>query len=348
MTQPRSLWGALISSFLIALLAFAPTTVWAQDFEFGEEEVEEIPESGQPPADDGGGDDGADMVFDDNDLSKEDATETEEKPSVAVVAITGPNADQDRRQQIQQAMSDYAQSIPTIIAVGPEGALPALQQRDPATCVTKPICLGAVGDEAGVDHLLIGRVKQSDAGMTLEVDYFNVNDRLFMKYHSSEPVSGTGGLVDAVEPAMKDIFNIRDPSDDPNYVGDEDAGIVQDIVAYGAAGLAVVFLGTAIYFGTQVSSAESDLEAQENENGTYNITQQRAQDLVRDAESDATASNIFYGLAAAMAVTSVVFFIIKGGSDVAADQERAELFDDLRFGPTVTESGAGIGAGFSF
>ncbi len=346
MTQPRSLWGALISSFLIALLALAPTRGWAQDFEFGEDEVEEVPDDASgPPADEG---DDSDMVFSDDGLSQEDTVETEEKPSVAVLAVPGPNADPQRRQEIQQAMSEYANTLPNIISVGPEGALPALEQRDPATCVTEPICLGAVGDAADVDRLLIGRVKQGDAGLTLEVDYFDVNDRLFLKYHSSQPVSGTSGLVEAVEPAMKDIFNIRDPSDDPNFVGDEDSGIVQDIVAWGSAGLAVVFLGTGIYFGTQVSSAESDLEDTEGENGIFSITQEVAQERVRSAEGDATAANIFYGLAGAMAVTSVVFFIIKGGSDVAEDQERVDVIEDFRFGPTITEAGAGFGAGFSF
>jgi len=346
MTQPRSLWGAFISSFLIAALAFAPGTVWAQGFEFGEDEVQEVPDEGsQPPPEE---DDEDTMVFGSEDLSKEDATEVKEKPSVAVVAVPGPNMTPERRSEPQSAMMDQAKEIPNIIAVGPEGALPALEQRNPQTCVTEPFCLGAVGEAADVDHLLLGRIKEGPSGLTLEVDYFDVENRLFMKYHSSQPVSTTGGLVEAVEPAFKDIFGIRDQQTGPEFGGDEDPSIVQDIIAWGSAGLAVVFVGTGIFFGLEASNAEDDVTAQRNEDGTFNLTQQLAQQQLRDAESDADTANIFYGLAAAMAVTSVVFFIIRGGSDMAEDQERVDLLDDLRIGPTVTDGGAGVGAAFTF
>lgn len=342
MTRPRSLFDAFVSSFLIALLSFAPGTVWAQGFDFGEEDAVDVDEA--PPSDEEVGDG---MVFDSDDLSADDVVETAEKPTVAVVAVPGPGVDRERRLAIQSAMMDFARNMTNIIPIGAESVLPALEQRDPQTCVTEPICLGAVGDAANANRLLIGRVKEGPAGLTLEVDYFNVDDRLFIRYHSSEPTSSTGGLVDAVEPALRDIFQIRDPSNDPNYVGEEDSSIVQDIVAWGAGGLAIVFLTTGVIFGMSASDANTELEETQLEDGTYSITQTDAQDRVRDAEGDATAANIFYGLAGAMAVTSVIFFIIKGGSDVAEDQ-RASLFHDLRVAPTFNASGAGIGAGFSF
>lgn len=328
---------------LSALLAI-PTPLMAQGFEFDEEETAPVTEVAEEEAED----DGEGMTFTSDDLSKEDAVE-EKIPNVAIVAVPGANMDPERRAEVQAKMMEVAKNYGAIVAVGPEAILPGLQDRGVDDCVTDPLCLGSVGDEASVDRIVVGRVRESVDGLEFGVDYFDVGDRLFIAYDTKKGVSSTSDVVDAVEPAMRNIFGIKDASKDPNYVGTEDSSIVQDIVAYGAAGLAVASLGAGIYFGLDASSKEDELASgAKTGGGAYVLTQQEANEKVREAESSATTANIFYGLAAALTVTSVVFFIIKGGSDVGEERASKDLIQDLQLAPIFSESGAGFGASFSF
>ncbi len=339
MAEPRSFWQALLASLLIALLAL-PNTVYAQDFEFGDDDVEETePEE----TGDEGGDSEEGLEFDSEDLSQETATQ-EETPQVAVVAI--PTGDPGQTADLQNAMSNFAKGVPKIIVLGPETVLPAIEMRGTQECVVEPICLANAGEEGKVDRIIIGRVQKSDTGETsLVVDYFDVKERLFLRSSTQRDV---GSVTDAVEPAMKDVLEIREKGTGPDTVGAEDSGIVQDVVAWGAGGLAIVALGLGIYFGTQATSKEEELGDFKQSDGTYSISQTEAEAILSDASDTATTSNIFYGLAAALAVTSAVFFIIRGGSDVAEDQERTDLIQDLQIAPIITEDTAGVGAGFRF
>jgi len=177
-------------------------------------------------------------------------------------------------------MLEFAKSVPKILVAGPETVLPGLQGRDLASCVTDPICLGSVGDEAQVDRILLTRVKSGPDGLQLDTDYFEVQDRLFIRYDSKKGLSGTSDLVEAVVPSMKIVLDIRDGSSKQTYVGKEDSSMVQSIVAYGAAGLAAACLGAGIYYGMDASSQVDDFEAAKRADGTYPFTQKKAQDMI--------------------------------------------------------------------
>jgi hypothetical protein len=329
-----------MAGMLSALLAL-PTPAFAQGFEFDEEESETVTETAEEE-DDGG------MNFTSEDLSKEDRVE-EKMPTVAILAVPGPAMDPERRQAVQAKMLEVGGNFTKIIVAGPETILPALEYRGMEECVTDPLCLGTVGEEAQVDRILLGRVRETADGIEFGVDYFEVKDRLFIAYETRKDVSSTSSIVDAVEPSMRSVFGIRDRDPNQNYVGTEDSSVVQSIIAYGAAGLAVVSLGAGIYFGMDASSKEDELvNGTKNAAGVYTITQKAATEKLREAESSATTANVFYGLATALTVTSVVFFIIRGGSDVGEERADADLIHDVNFAPIFTESGAGFGASFSF
>lgn len=332
----------LLVGILSALLIF-PSSAWAQGFEFGEEETEPVTEVAAEEEEDGDG-----MTFTSDDLSKEDKVE-EKMPNVAIVAVPGPNMDPERRAEVQARMLEVGRNFTKIVVVGPESVLPGLESRRIEDCVTDPICLGSVGEDAQVDRIVLGRVRQTTEGIEFGVDYFDVNDRLFIAYDVNKNVSSTSSIVDAVEPSMRAVFGIRDSGPGPNYVGSEDAGIIQDIVAYGAAGLAAVSLGAGIYFGLDASAKEDEVvNGSKNMAGVYALTQKEASEKLREAESSATTANVFYGLATALTVTSVVFFIIKGGSDVGEERASSDLIHDFNFAPIFTETGAGFGASFAF
>ncbi len=329
---------------LMALLLTVPNPAFAQGFEFGEDDTATKTETKSKSNDD---DDDGGLEFTSDDLSQEDAKPEEKLPQVAIVSIPSDNNDPDRRSEIQAKMLEFAKSVPSIIVVGPETVLPGLQNREISECVTNSLCLGSVGDEAQVDRIILTRVKTgADGSLQLDTDYFEVHDRLFIRSDSQKGRSGTSDLVDAVVPSMKNVLDIRDGSGKQQYVGKEDSSMVQSIVAYGAAGLAVACLGAGIYFGMDASSQVDDFEGAKLADGRYPFTQRKAQEMIRDAESSATTANVFYGLTAALTVTSVVFFLIQGGSDVAADQGRA--INDFHISPVITEAGAGVGAGFTF
>jgi len=332
----------------MALLLTVPNPAFAQGFEFGEDDTATKTEPKSTPKSNDDDDDGdGGLEFTSDDLSQEDAKPEEKLPQVAVLSIPSDNNDPERRAEIQAKMLEFAKTVPSIIVVGPETVLPGLQSREIAECVTDSLCLGSVGDEAQVDRILLTRVKTgADGALQLDTDYFDVQDRLFIRSDSQKGKSGTGDLVEAVVPSMKNVLDIRDGSGKQLYVGNEDSGMVQTVVAYGAAGLAAVCLGAGIYFGMDASSQTDDFEAAKRADGTYPFTQQKAQEMIRDAESSATTANVFYGLTAALTVTSVVFFLIKGGSDVADNQERT--INDFHISPVITEAGAGVGAGFTF
>lgn len=340
MTKACTPFGSFLSCLMAILLA-APNPAFAQGFEFGEDDTSQTPPKGEPSDNEGEG-----LEFTSEDLSQEDTTPEEKKPQVAIVSIPSEANDPERRAEIQAKMMEFAKTVPSILVVGPETVLPALESRTIADCVTEPICLGAVGDEAQVDRILLTRVRQTEEGLQFDTDYFDVHDRLFIRYDSKKGLSGTSDILDAVVPSMKVVLDIRDGSNKVNYVGSEDSSVVPTIIAYGAAGLAAVCLGAGIYFGMDSSSQVDDFNALKDANGKYTVTQKKGQQLVEDAESAATTANVFYGLAAAMAVTSVVFFLIEGGSDVSSDQERA--INDFQISPVFTEAGAGVGAGFRF
>jgi hypothetical protein len=341
----------LLATLLAMALALAPMHGFAQGFEFGEDDVE--------PVDEGGGDDGGGMEFgeeggdeggDDGGMTFgtdeviEENTDTG-TPSVAVVAMPGPNMGPELRGDIQSEMMDVLADVPGYEYRGPETVLPGLEERGLDECVREPICLGAVGTDAGVDRILLARVKPSPSGgQTFEVDFFEVKDKLTLKYAKRENLGGDGAIVDSVKPVLYEVLEVR-LRDGENFAGPEDDSIVGPIVAYSTAVLAVGSLIGGIVFGLSASSGEDDLQAQVD---AQQLTQEQANDILRDVQSDATTANVFYGLAIGLAAVSGLFFYLDIGSDVGESEDGSALLHDVHIAPAASENGFGFGAGFRF
>lgn len=337
-----------LAALLALSIALAPTYGFAQGFEFGEEEAKEEPAEG------GEGEevdtqDPAGLEFTEEDAAKPTYSDTDET-QVAVVAVGGDAMDPERRQKIQAEMERVAGDIPKITVLSGSAVLGALEEAGGDACVQEPLCLADVGERAGVQRILVARVVEKENGLELKVDYFDVDDKLFIKYYNKGGIGGTPGLVDEVKPALDDIFEVRNLVRGPDVVGEEDSGIVQTVLAYGTAGLAVASLAGAIVFGIQAKNLEKEVEASAKDgNGVYEMTQVEARAAIRPAEAKALTANVLYGLAIGLGAVSALLFYIKGGSDVAEDQERtSNSIRDLQIAPTVSADGAGVGLGFRF
>lgn len=333
-------------ALLLALtIAISPTYAFAQGMEFGEEEAEEVAEEAEAAETQ----DPAGLDFSEEEAAKPTYSDTGES-QVAVVAVPGEAMDPERRQKLQAEMESVAGDIPNITMLSGSAVLGALEEAGGEACVQEPLCLASVGETAGVERMLIARVAEREDGLTLNVDYFDVDDKLFIKYYTKSGIGGTPGLVDEVKPALDDIFDVRSLERGPAVVGAEDSGVVQKVLAYGTAGLAVVSLAGGIIFGVQAKNIEKEVEGRPQTDGVYDMTQVEARAAIRPAEARATTANVLYGLAVGLGAVSALLFYIQSGSDVSEDQEtvRRSPIRDLRIAPAVTSDGFGFGAGFRF
>ena len=311
---------------------------------FGEDEANEVEEESSSS------DDGGTMTFGEEDAAEAES-EASGKPTVGVVAVPNDIMDAGQRSDLQSELAGALQQVREIqLQTGP-AVLDALKTRTVATCVTEPLCLGNVGEDAGVDQIVMARVKKEGGTFTLDVDYFDVADRLFMKYSSSDGLSSFKSVVKEVEPTIADIFDIRQDTGGPNFA-DENAGQANTILGISLAVLSAGALTGGIIFGNQAATAEEELNAfQQNENGVYQdetFTQQKARTMLDDAESKAATANIFYGLSGAFAVASGVLFITGGNSGEQAEPKNAKLLKRLKLKPVFAPDGAGFSAGVNF
>ncbi len=341
-----------LAAILALLLALSPSMVFAQGFEFGEEEVEPVDEpveEEEPEEDPVDTQDPAGLEFSEEDVEKTTYSDVDEK-QVAVVALPGEHMDQDRRQKVQAELEKVAGGIPNITMLSGSSVLGALEASGGEACVQEPLCLADVGEQAGVQRILVARVVEKEDGLELKTDYFDVDDRLFIKYHNESGLGGTGAIVKAVEPSLNEIFEVRELREGPQTVGEEDSGVVQSVLAFGTGGLAVASLVGGIVFGIQAKNVESDVEARPKNGEVYEMTQQEAREAIRPAEAKATTANVLYGFAIGLGAVSALLFYIKGGSDVAEDQQQDEAFSlrDIQIAPAVSADGVGFGAGFRF
>lgn len=337
-----------LAALLALTMAMSPSLVFAQGFEFGEEEAEE--EVGEEEAPEVDTQDPAGLTFSEDEAEKTTYSDTDEK-QVAVVAIPGEQMDSERRQKVQAEMERVAGGITAITMLSGSSVLGALEASGGDACVQEPLCLADVGEQAGVERILVARIVEKDDGLELKVDYFDVDDKLFIRYENTGGLGGTGAIVSAVEPALNKIFDVRQLGQGEEFQGEEDSSTVQTVIAFGTGGLAVGSLIAGIIFGSQAKSTENEVEGSPQSGGVYNYTQVEARDAIRPAESKATTANVFYGLAVGLAGVSALFFIIRGGSDVD-EGEQAKLkkkkIRDLQIAPAVTSHGVGFGAGFRF
>lgn len=316
---------------VLVALALAVPAAEAGAMTFEPDEVEQ-----DQPDDDGG------MTFAPEDLEEDDfdaEDELDDDTDVGVVAVPGEALEGADRDEVQDKLVEAAEEIPEINVYGDTDLLPRLEERDPVYCSTESLCLASVGESAGVDRILQARVERIDGDYRLDLDYFDVGDRLFVAYHSNSGLSSLDELQDELQPGVDDIFGIRrDVGDDP-FVDDRDVDIVS-VLAYSTGGAAVLSLGTGVLFGLQVSSQQSELEEARDEDGRYpDLTQRQAHDKQRNMENNALTANVFYGLSAALGVTSIALFVLGGGDD---DAELDEQLDDEQAALNDTSPAAGI------
>ena len=335
------------AALLTLLMCLLPATSWAQDtMSFGEEEVED--DGSEESEEQSGGDDGT-MSFGVDEAQEEGEGDAADTFTVAVVAIPNPNVSREQRIELQNAMREKVSLDPNYEAQDGAPVLNGLQQSGMGSCITEPLCLASVGREAGVERILMGRVTGSGRNMTLEVDLFDIEDKLYVKTTKVRRLSTFGQVKEAVDPAMKEIFDIRMERQGPNYGDETDTGTVQTILAYTAAGLSAASLGAGIYFGMQASDGEDALMSEQNDDGTYAITQAEANKRLREVESDALTANVFYGASAGLAVISGILFYVETGSDVGTgDQRRAGLLERINIQPSVGAGNVGLGASIDF
>jgi hypothetical protein len=285
------------------------------------------------------------MEFGVDEVEQTDTTEVEQdlEGVVAIVAVPSSALDANERRELQEAMQEAMKSVKGVQTIGPAKVLAGLEDRDPDTCPKETLCLSSVGREAGVSRILIGRVSKTDTGYRLDIDYFDVKDKLFVKYKSTDGLGSFGSVIKAVEPSIKEIFGVRDITRGPNIVGDEDTSVVQTVFAVTSLVLSVACIGGGIYYG--LDAADQEKQITDNPGG---FTQRQAQTRLAEASNTATTANIFYALGLAFGVTSVLLFTIDFGSDVDESEEVFLRPKNLQLTPSVGADSVGFGASFSF
>jgi len=344
--------SALLVSALAAVLG-APAPGFAQDDDgamtFGEEEAEEVQEG-----EDGGGEQESDeegMTF-----GEEEAEEAQQGgggPVVGVVAVPSPQLSSSQRADLQAKLVEQMKKVPDIQLDPSSSVLDALRKRTVETCVTERLCLGAVGEEAGVEYITMLRVtEEQDGTLRADLDYFRVGERLFEKLGSEEGLDSVGEVRDEIEPLVVELFDLE--TREQQEFAEQNTGAATRILAISTGALAVGGLVGGIVFGNQASDTEDELAgAETNENGVFReLTQREARQKLEDAESDAQTANIFFGLAGAFAVTSgILLYIDLSSGDSAeqnSDQQRARKPPKLDLFPTASSDGAGFSARIRF
>lgn len=301
-------------------------------------------------------DDGDEMTFAPDDLDApafDSAAEATQILDVGVVVVPSPALNDIQRAEIQDALLEIVREIPNIVAYGDGDLLPALMDRDPEYCSRESLCLAGVGRNAGVQRIVQARVERSGSTYRLDLDYFDVRDRIFVAYHSKTGLSTVGALKEALQPAVNDIFNIRVRRQGDEFVDDAVVNI-QKIMAFSTAGLAVAAAGTGVFFGNRVNTQKEELASfATDEEGRYeSLTQVEAHEMQRQMQSDALAANLFYAVAGISGVTSITLFILnskKGGQDrQAASEQEQPWYSTLQVSPKLDRHGVGFGARLTF
>lgn len=325
---------------LSALFILSPTAVFAQDDEglsFGEEEA--------AAAQDG------DLSFGEEDASgsveEEGSSPLEagdnKSGSLAVVAVKTDVLDADQRQKLQDALDDAMKQVKGFDIQGSSGVLAEITDRG-AECVREAICLASVGRNASVDKLLLARVSKIGETYKLDVDFYDVNGRLFINYETVENLGSPSAAIDNVEGAVKRLFGIKDLEDGPEVEDKPKNEWIQPTLAYTSAGLAVACFAGGAVFGNQAKTSYDDIVAR-SESGQ--LSQRQAREEYNSANLVARRANLFYGLGAGLGVLSAVLFTVDLGSDVAEDDEYVRV-KKIHVAPVVTANGGSIGTFFRF
>lgn len=332
---------------LVCLLLLAPTSAFAQDdtMSFGVDDVD-AEEGEEAPADDGSMTFGTDEAAQGAD-AQDGANGTF---SLGVVMIPSDALSSQERVELQGKILEAAGVAPNYQARNGESILSALDDAGMESCITEPLCLASTGEEASVDRILMGRLRSTPGGLSLTIDLFDVNNKLFVKYASASNLGGMSDVLESVDPTVKEVFGIRVERKGPDYAEEASSGTVQRVLAYSTAGIAVAALAGGIYFGMDASDLEQGVLDKKNSAGQFTISQIEADRQMRDAQDSALTANILYGASAGMAVISGILFFVDSGSDVATPDERrrAGLLEKIDITPQVGLGRVGMSAGFDF
>lgn len=335
------------------LVMMVPSVGFAEDdFDFSVDEVKKTntkkadPKKADPKKDDGGDD----FNFSVDEGTKSPVVQT--KPVIAVVVLESPALSSQQRAELQSAyiksmQYDRIKIMFKEIKAG-DAILASLKDAGGDACVKEPLCLSPVVRKADASQVLKVRVtKQDDGSLRLDADRFDADDKLYMKYDIiKEGLATFNDVLGAVDTSTRRVFEIRERIKGPKTTDDSNAKLVKNIFAYTTAGLAVACVGGGVAFGLQARSAEEDVVSRAN---SSQLTQVQAQQEMRDAEDKARTANIFYGLGAAMAVTSGLLFYIDLGDELAEDAEYGEApRRKLQLTPSVSHDGVGFGASLRF
>ena len=286
-------------------------------------------------------DDDDSMTFAPDDIDDEGfdpSADAEEALDVGVVTVPGDSITDRERDDIQSALRAAAREIPGITTYGESDLLPALIDRDPDYCSRESLCLASIGRASGVERILQARIEEQGGDYRLDIDYFDVDERLFVSYHTNTGLGGVDDLIEAIPAGVDDIFGLRRGPVDDDFVDVEDVNAMR-IASYFAAGASVLSIGIGTIFGLRVSSTQSDIDDEPRDpDGRFeNLTQREARAMRRDMESDARIANFGIGAGIGLAATSVLLFIVSSeddpeGEDMEAGLRIAPQFDGDRFG----------------
>lgn len=329
-------------AFLLAVILTLPATT---ALAFDDDEMTFSPEDLEEDDDDS-------MTFAPDDLQDDDFDPEDDRDQahdVGVVAIPNDDITAHQRDDIQAALRRAVDEIPDITTYGDRDLLPGLEDRDPDYCSRESLCLAGVGRSAGVQRIVQARVERDRGDFRLDIDYFDVDDRLFVAYHSNSGLSDIEEVIEAIPDGVNDIFGIRGaPTDDP-YVDVSDVN-VQRIAAYFAGGASALSLGIGTIFGLRVSSRQSELDeefARDSQNRYTGLTQQEARSMQRDMESQATIANFGIGAGVVLAAGSVLLFILSSDDEPEMDLD-ARAKRTFTIAPSFDDNGAGFGASWRF
>ena len=351
MTHAKSRVTGLLAVLMLSILCATPQASAQEDMSFGVDEVE-----GGGDTEEGDGDGG--FTFSEEDVQNggdSDGKSTigqgsQEGGSVAVVAVPTSALDADQRNNLQAELDTSMQQIKNYDVRGPSGVLGGLQERDPEVCARETICLASVGEDAGVNKMLLGRITQTGETYRLDIDFFDVDERLFIKYESVENLGSVRAAINAVDPTVKRLFGIRDLSSGPEVEEKANTQWIRPVFGYTCAALAVGGFAGGAYFGNKAKQERDAIVNAPKSGDKYTTqTQAGAREKFNGARRTANTANVFYGLGVGMAALSVVFFTVDFGSDVADEDELSQRrIKDIRLAPALSRDAAGAGASFRF
>ncbi len=330
---------------LAVFLAIVLTMPTATALAFDDDEMTFTPDELEDDDDDS-------MTFAPDDLQDDDfdpADDFDEAQDVGVVAVPNDDITAHERSDIQAALRRAVGEMPEITVYGDRDLLPALEDRDPDYCSRESLCLAGVGRSAGVDRIVQARVEIDRGDYRLDIDYFDVGDRLFVAYHSNSGLGDIDDVIEAIPAGVNDIFGIREGTIDDPYVDVSDVNAGR-IAAYFAGGASVLSLGIGTIFGLRVSSRESEIQeefARDSQNRYTGLTQQEARTMQRDMESQATIANFGMGAGIILAAGSVLLFILSSEDEPEMDLA-ADAGSSFQLAPHFDDDGAGLGASWRF